>query len=65
MELREARPEKLPGDKGYDTDAVHDDLEERGIEPVIPPKSNRTERIEYDREAYKRRNLTERCVNAL
>jgi transposase len=65
MELCEAQPEKLLGDKGYDADAIRDDLEERGIEPVIPPKSNRTEPIEYDREAYKRRNLIERCVNAL
>ena len=37
----------------------------RGIEPVIPPRSNRKTPIEYDREAYKRRNLIERCVNRL
>ena len=65
MELFEAQPEKLLGDKGYDADAIRDDLEERGIEPVIPPKANRKEAIPYDREAYKRRNLIERCVNAL
>ena len=40
MELFEAQPEKLLGDKGYDADAIRDDLEERGIEPVIPPKAN-------------------------
>jgi len=33
--------------------------------PVIPPRSNRTTPIDYDREAYKRRNLIERCVNRL
>lgn len=65
MELFEARPEKLLGDKGYDANAIRDDLDERGIEPVIPPKTNRKEPIEYDRDAYKRRNLIERCVNAL
>jgi transposase len=65
MELCEAKPEKLLGDKGYDADAIRDDLEQRGIEPIIPPRSNRKEPIEYDREAYKRRNLIERCVNAL
>ena len=32
---------------------------------VIPPRSNRKTPIEYDREAYKRRNLIERCVNRL
>jgi hypothetical protein len=30
-------------------------------EPVIPSKSNRTLPIEYDRQAYKRWNLIERC----
>ena len=32
---------------------------------MIPPRSNRKTPIEYDREAYKRRNLIERCVNRL
>src|SRR6266516_1898128 len=41
------------------------DLAERGIEPVIPPRSNRKTPIEYDREAYKRRTRIERCVNRL
>jgi transposase len=40
-------------------------LAERGIEPVIPPRSSRKTPIEYDREAYKRRNLIEWCVNRL
>ncbi len=40
MELFEAQPEKLLADKGYDADAIRDDLEQRGIEPVIPPKAN-------------------------
>jgi transposase len=56
---------RLLGDQGYDSDAIGDDLEERGIEPVIPPKANRKEPIDYDRQAYKRRNLIERCLNAL
>jgi hypothetical protein len=38
-------------DKGYDSDDIRDDLAERGIEPVIPPRSNRKTPIEYDREA--------------
>jgi transposase len=66
MEFCEAQQDKLLGDKGYDADAIRDDLEQRGIEPVIiPPKANRKEPIEYDREAYKRRNRIGRCVNAL
>ena len=55
MNLFEAQPEKLHGDKGYNAKTIRDDLEERGIERVIPPKSNRKESIEYDRQAYKRR----------
>ena len=65
MELHDVDPEKLLGDKGYDSDAIRDDLAKRGIEAVIPPRSNRKVQIEYDREAYKRRNLVERCVNRL
>ena len=65
MELLDINPAKLLGDKGYDSDEIRRDLAERGIEPVIPPRSNRKTPIEYDRDAYKRRNLIERCVNRL
>src|SRR5262245_46419880 len=65
MELHDINPDRLLGDKGYDSDDIRDDLAERGIEPVIPPRSNRKSPIEYDREAYKRRNLIERWVNRL
>jgi IS5 family transposase len=64
MELHDINPDKLLGDKGYDSDDIRDDLAERGIEPVIPPRSNRKTPIEYDRQAYKRRNLIERCVSS-
>jgi hypothetical protein len=57
MELHDVNPDRLLGDKGYDSDEIRDDLIKRGIEPVIPPRSNRTTHIKYDREAYKRRNL--------
>lgn len=65
MELHDVDPDRLLGDKGYDSDEIRDDLTDRGIEPVIPPRSNRKTPIDYDREAYKRRNLIERCVNRL
>jgi len=65
MELHDIDPDRLLGDKGYDSDAIRADLTDRGIEPVIPPRSNRKAAIEYDRQAYKRRNLIERCVNRL
>ena len=65
IELHDVAPDRLLGDKGYDSDAIRDDLTKRGIEPVIPPRSNRKTPIEYDHEAYQRRNLIERCVNRL
>jgi transposase len=65
IELHDVAPDRLLGDKGYDSDAIRDDLTKRGIAPVIPPRSNRKTPIEYDHEAYKRRNLIERCVNRL
>jgi IS5 family transposase len=41
MKLHDVDPDRLLGDKGYDSDEIRDDLVERGIEPVIPPRSNR------------------------
>jgi transposase len=52
---------ELVADKGYDTDAFRSFLKERGIKTVIPGKSNRRKRIRYDKEAYKGRNVIERC----
>jgi Transposase DDE domain len=49
MRLHEADPSKLLGDKGYDSDDIRRDLIDRGIEPVIPPRSNRKTPIEYAR----------------
>ena len=65
MKLHDTDPDRLLGDKGYDSDDIRTDLAKRGIEPAIPPRSNRKAMIDYDREAYKRRNLIERCVNQL
>ncbi len=47
-------------DKGYDANHVLEYLAQRGIQAVIPPKANRVEQREYDRHAYKDRNLVER-----
>ena len=65
MKLHDGDPGRILADKGYDSDEIRADLAKRGIEPVIPPRSNRKTTIDYDREAYKRRNLIERCVNRL
>lgn len=52
-------------DKGYDTNAIRGQLAQDGIEPVIPPKSNRKEQIAYDGMIYRERNRVERFFNRL
>lgn len=52
-------------DKGYDADAIRQELENNGIEAVIPPRSNRKVQIPYDRAKYRERNLIERMFNRL
>ena len=45
--------ETLIADRAYDSNALRDELEERGVMAVIPPRSNRVDEIDYDREMYK------------
>jgi len=47
-------------DKGYDSDTIRQQLIDHQIQAVIPPKSNRTVPIDYDKELYKERNKVER-----
>ena len=51
--------EALLADKGYDTDALLEQAENQGMEPVIPPKRNRKIQRKYDEELYKLRHLVE------
>jgi transposase len=59
------RPRKFAGDKGYSAGWVRQLLREQGIEPVIAHRKNEARPEEFDREAYRRRNLVERCVGRL
>jgi transposase len=52
IDLPEQKPAALLADRAYDTDAIRADLKERGIKPVIPPKSNRTKTICYNKRLY-------------
>lgn len=49
----------LLADKGYDTNAILDQAQEQGMKAVIPPKKNRIEQRDYDKELYKLRHLVE------
>ena len=63
--LGERTTEYVLADKGYDTDAIVEHVETMGAVAVIPPKSNRKQQREYDKNLYKQRNRIERCFNKL
>ena len=46
--------------KGYDSQALREWLDERGTQAVIPPRKNRKIQYEYDKAIYKQRNVIER-----
>ncbi len=52
MEQRDSDPGALLADKGYDSDAIRQDLRDRGASPEIPTKSNRTEQYSVDKALY-------------
>ena len=62
---RRRRPRRLAGDKGYSYDHVRRWLRLHRVIPVIPTRSNQTAEADFDGEAYRRRNVVERCVNWL
>ena len=47
-------------DKAYEDDKTRETAKVLGYMVVVPPKSNRVEPWEYDREEYKNRNFVER-----
>lgn len=47
-------------DRAYEGDDTRAKAIEMGFEPVVPPKKNRKEPWEYDKERYKQRNEIER-----
>jgi transposase len=59
------RPKRLAGDKGYDSAALRTALRQRGIQPIIPSRSNRIRSITFDKARYRERKVIERCINRL
>lgn len=51
---------ELLADKAYDSDAVREDLIERGMRAVIPNKDDRKYLHPFDKRCYKKRNAIER-----
>jgi len=65
---RIAWPLSLGGDKGYRADWIDEYLLALGICPVIPSKQNEdrdARPVEFDREAYRQRNVIERLIGWL
>jgi len=63
-----ARPVALAGDKGYRADWIDAYLLDLNIIPVIPSKENEdpdARPAEFDRDAYRRRNIIERLIGWL
>jgi len=65
IDLPENPPDALIADKGYDSDAIRDDLRARGIRPVIPPRRNRKATIRWSKRLYRLRNRIERVFGHL
>jgi transposase len=63
------RPEHLLADRGYSFEGCRELLCKRGIPHTIPERKDQRERRarrpSFDREAYRRRNVVERCVGRL
>ncbi len=49
-------------DRAYEGDRIRAKVVEMGYSPVVPPKKNRKEPWEYDKERYKQRNEIERFI---
>lgn len=62
------QPDALAGDKGYRSAKIVDQLTAENVAPVIPEKGQKANDIDhpdFDREAYRRRNVVERLIGRL
>ena len=67
------RPDRVAADKGYSYDHIRAWLRARDVGAVIPERRDQAARraarpgrpLAFDREAYRRRNVVERCVGWL
>jgi len=57
--LENVKASAVLADKAYDTDELRTWLKDRGIKAVIPPKSNRKEKIDCDYWHHKERHAVE------
>lgn len=65
MEQRDSDPGAFWADKGYDSDALRQDLRDRGATPAIPTKRNRKVQHSVDKVLYAMRSRIECCIGHL
>ena len=58
--IEEIMPGSVSADKAYDSDDLLSYIADKGAQVVIPPRANRKEQREYDRDHYRNRNIIER-----
>ena len=63
MQEIDCDPEQMLGDKGYDSEAVRHDIEQRGGEAAIPSTATRKIQHAVDKALYALRNRIERFFN--
>jgi transposase len=51
--------EELLADKAYDSEELRDELEDRGIKPVIPNRCNRKQPFSFNKKSYRKRHRIE------
>ena len=61
---RRRRPDAIAGDKGYSYPRIRAWLSRRGIEAVIPNRSNQPA-VRISKKKYRGRNVVERCIGWL
>jgi transposase len=59
------RPDRGAGDKGYSSPAIRQYVKDRRIGVVIPTKADQVPDPNFDRVAYRERNVVERLINRL
>lgn len=52
-------------DKAYEGEQTRALAKANGHEPIVPPKSNRVNPWQYDKEKYKKRNMVERLFRRI
>ena len=62
---RPPKPIHMIMDRAYEGDETRRLAVELGYNPVVPPKRNRTEPWQYDKDIYRRRNEVERLFRRL